>query len=624
MAEGRYRTVYNILKETIPENQLHINPLYRYATSVDAGIYDIIPRLVVRVENESQVTSVLHYCRRLGVPVTFRGGGHSLSGQAVSDSVIMEVMPSWNSCVVNDDGSVLVSCGLRTGAMQETLASHNRWLPLPHELPDTASVAGIVADDIHLLRNSRISSFIRNIRCILPDGSVYDTRSDTADSKIEDIHSSLKSLSEKIKASSSLLQRVNKRFALPGSTGYRLDRLIEKDTPALADLIAGSEGTLAFISEIEFNTLPLPPVRKLLLHHFNNESSAFETAFAFFDVPGAYPTLYDRYVIPSGTTPIPVNTGEKKGDQSILATTIHADSMEEMEERLRTLGKIANTHQGVSTDEVSDSVPPERFVNRFFSMMAVSRKRGTLLMPGSIAVPHENLIDMVKRLRGFLKVYNFEDTVLWGPVGDGILYYALSADFTEKKFKENYRQFMDALSSIVIDTYNGSIRPAFGTGHAMAPYLPLEWDAESIAIMKELKKTCDPESLFSPGIIIGEHSRRELEHLKKPVTEDSLIERCSGCGVCEDTCPSGPECLSTRHLITIYHHVKTMLQDQEMIKDLKSIKRDITAMTEKGCSYPADCSDACSAEIDPGEVLQDIITLLKPVKTGGFFSIFQR
>ena len=104
---NRYDAIFQILSLKIPEERLIRDPLRTLAYGTDASFYRLTPKLVGRVQSEDEVAVTIRTCAQLEIPYTFRAAGTSLSGQALSDSVLIQLSRLWNGIHVNDDGTVV-------------------------------------------------------------------------------------------------------------------------------------------------------------------------------------------------------------------------------------------------------------------------------------------------------------------------------------------------------------------------------------------------------------------------------------------------------------------------------------------------------------------------------------
>jgi D-lactate dehydrogenase len=104
MPDAAYRRLHNDLKSFIPDSRMATDPLRTLAYGTDASFYRLIPRIVVRADTEAEVSTILRQTGRQNIAVTFRAAGTSLSGQAISDSVLLVAGESWQRWEVLDKG----------------------------------------------------------------------------------------------------------------------------------------------------------------------------------------------------------------------------------------------------------------------------------------------------------------------------------------------------------------------------------------------------------------------------------------------------------------------------------------------------------------------------------------
>src|SRR5580765_6105770 len=105
--EPPYDALYRLASAYISEDRLITDPLRLLTWGTDASFYRLVPRIVVVVESEDDVVRLLVDCARLGTPVTFRAAGTSLSGQAITDSVLVLLGDNWRGCVVGRDAETI-------------------------------------------------------------------------------------------------------------------------------------------------------------------------------------------------------------------------------------------------------------------------------------------------------------------------------------------------------------------------------------------------------------------------------------------------------------------------------------------------------------------------------------
>jgi D-lactate dehydrogenase len=240
--------------------------LVRYAS--DASPYRLLPGAVVMARDADDVSEVLAYGRRSGVPITFRAGGTSLNGQSQSDGILVDVRKHWRGVEVLDDGAwARVKPGTVLGHANRVLAPYGRKLGPDPASTDIACVGGVIANNSGGMRCGVVAdsySTVRSLIFVLPSGTVIDTAAPGAEERFAEaepeLARGLAEIRDEMRADPELTERIRKKFRIKNTTGYRLCAFLDADTPVeiFRRLLVGSEGTLAFIAEAVFETVPQP------------------------------------------------------------------------------------------------------------------------------------------------------------------------------------------------------------------------------------------------------------------------------------------------------------------------------------------------------------------------------
>src|SRR5204863_2371730 len=251
--------------------------LIRYAS--DASPYRLLPKAVVMARDGDDVAKVLAYGRRTGTPVTFRAGGTSLNGQSQTEGILVDVRRHWSGVEVLDDGArARVKPGTVLGHANRVLAPHRRKLGPDPASTDIACVGGVIANNSGGMRCGVVAdsySTVRSLTFVLPSGTVIDTAAPDASQRFAEaepeLAEGLAEIRDEIRGDESLAARIRKKFEIKNTTGYRLCAFLDEDDPVqiFRRLLIGSEGTLGFIAEAVFDTVPKPSKTTVSWLHFD-------------------------------------------------------------------------------------------------------------------------------------------------------------------------------------------------------------------------------------------------------------------------------------------------------------------------------------------------------------------
>ncbi len=307
---NNYQQFYSDVKSALSDVTLITDPLRTLAFGSDASFYQLIPKIVADVTNEEQVVFIIKTAHKHQTPITFRAAGTSLSGQSITDSILVRLAPEqWRSYQIIDEGALIK---LQPGVIG---ANANRYL-LPYQRkigPDpssinSAKVGGIAANNASgnccgIAQNSYQT--LQSIRVVLADGSVLDTSDTQSISSFRDSHKEflqkLSLLAEQTKNDQSLAERIKYKYRIKNTMGYSLNALLDFTDPIdiLAHLMIGSEGTLGFISEITYQTVAEHQHKASSLIFFEDINTACQAVAILKSQPVAAVELMDRRAIQS-------------------------------------------------------------------------------------------------------------------------------------------------------------------------------------------------------------------------------------------------------------------------------------------------------------------------------------
>lgn len=621
MVHDKYSKLASGLKGILPPGQIFSSPLYRLAKGTDASFYRLLPQLVVKVNSEEEVQSVLELCVENAVPVTFKAGGTSLSGQTITESVLIELGPAFNKYSIKADGVLASFQPGITGAYANALLSkYNRKIgPSPASI-NAAKIGGIVANNASgasygITTNSY--NTLRGMRIVFLDGAVLDTRDFESRAEFLTTHPNLvdgiKKLRKKILANPLLEAKIRSKFELKNTCGYGVNSLVDFEDPidSIAHLMIGSEGTLGFISEVTFETVDDYPLKACSLLYFKDIRTATEAILPLRECKVSAAELMDRKALRSVENNAGMPPVIKELDNLAAALLIETSApteelllaqMEEIKNRLshiHTLFPIAFTRDPKEFQKIW------KVRKGLFTSAAAARPKGTACLIEDVAFPGEVLGDALTDLQDLLYRQDYQNAVIWGHLLDGNIHFLISPDFQQGRHMDNYKLFMHGLAELVVKKYNGSLKAEHGTGRNMAPFVKYEWGEEIYGIMKEIKALFDPDNLLNPGVLINEDPEVFAKNIKPfPVTHP-LVDDCIECGFCERNCPSREFTLTPRQRIVAYREI-TRLVTNGKSKEVRKIASEYNFHGEESCATDGLCALDCPVGINTGKLIKEL------------------
>ncbi len=616
-----YQSLLDHLSAHIPQSRIISDPLRTLAYGTDASFYRLTPRVIVRVENETEVLAVLKNCRELGIAVTFRASGTSLSGQALSDSVLMVLGPEgWRDYRINEDGSEITLGAAILGAEANSyLAPHGKKIgPDPASL-NSAKIGGIVSNNACGMASGITGNSMGTVlgmRIIFADGTVLDTRSDESRqaflSRRRDLADGVSDLARRLREDPDTVSRIRRKYEIKNTTGYSVSALINFDDPIemIQHLIIGSEGTLGFISEVTLRTLDLPAYKSTGLMLFPDIARACEAVVLLKDCQVSAAELMDRASLRSvenkpGMPPYIKSLGDTA---TALLVETAADDTDILQ---RQVDEIDSAFDGFPmVREFEFSTDPDQAAalwsirSGLFPSVCHARQKGTTVIIEDIAVPIDQLRGCLLELQDMFAQYAYEDTIIWGHVFDGNVHFVLTPDLSNPDEIEKYKAFMQDLADMVVDKYDGSLKAEHGTGRNMAPFVRREWGDRIYNVMRDVKALFDPDHMLNPGVIINDDAEAHAKNIKPMPRAHDLVDTCTECGFCERSCMSHELTLSARQRIVVYREICRLEASGENPARLAELKKEYIYYGDQTCATDGLCALTCPVEIDTGRLIK--------------------
>jgi D-lactate dehydrogenase len=607
------------LKRILPPSQVIDDELRRLAYGSDASFYRLIPEVVVVVENEDEVRAVLKVAHDFRRPVTFRAAGTSLSGQAITDGILILTGDGFASCDIAPDAStVCLGPGMVGGEVNARLLPRGRKIgPDPASL-NACKIGGIAANNASgMCCGTAQNSYqtMLGMRVMLADGTLLDTGDKDSIESFRASHARLLAglyrMGKDTKSDRVLADRIRHKYRIKNTTGYSLNALVDFDDPLdiLTHLMIGSEGTLGFISSITYRTVAEDANKASALVFFPTIADACQAVMSLKSQAVAAVELLDRSALRSveNKAGMPQAIRLLGDEAAALLIEVRSATGEALHSRIEAVLQVLAGIRTIETAEFStDPATCEMYwkVRKgTFPSVGAMRPVGTTVIIEDVAFPIESLAAATLDLQALLRVHGYHEAIIFGHALEGNLHFVFTQDFGNEQEVARYARFMDEVCKLVVNKYNGSLKAEHGTGRNMAPFVELEWGQQATDLMRRIKQMFDPDGLLNPGVILNGDPQSHLKNLKPMPAADALVDRCIECGFCEPLCPSHGLTLSPRQRIVSWRELSRRASANEAVG---SMQAGFAYHGMDTCAACGLCSTACPVEINTGDLIRQL------------------
>ena len=500
LEDGRYAAFREeaTLSGAVKAENVFTDPVRTFAYGTDASFYRLIPKMVLKVETEREIQSLLKLARKHRTPVTFRAAGTSLSGQAVTDSILLKLShtgKNWRRHAIGDDGkTITVEPGLIGGEVNRLLGSYAK----RHEKdttyrlgPDPASIdscmiggivnnnssgmcCGVAQNTYHTLKDLRVVFGDQ-------DATVLDT-SDPESRRVFQHESpfgkalceGVSALAREVQADEELTALINRKFSIKCTTGYAINALVDisPDEPVemIKKLMVGSEGTFGFVSRATYNTVEDYPYKASTFilypsfHEAGRATAALKKsgacdAIEVFDRAALHEAEKDDKMV----NLVPGLTGCDKPCAGLLVECRGA-SQQILDERIAKAISTLNDSGVPVTGQDGPCAEPSslaRFPFRhnpqeaqvFWDMrkglipkVGAQRTRGTSMLIEDVACEVDKLADMSVDLIDMFERHGYGDASVFGHAMEGNMHLVFSQGFRNASDIDQFAKMMQVRS----------------------------------------------------------------------------------------------------------------------------------------------------------------------------------
>ena len=640
------------------DGELYFDDTMRKLYATDASAYREIPEAVAIPKTTGDINKLIHFAHENHTSLVPRAAGTSLAGQVVGGGIIVDVSVHFNKILEVNEAEhwVRVQPGVIRDDLNLYLSKYKLYFGPETSTANRAMIGGMVGNN-SCGSNSMVYGSTREhtigVHAILSDGSeaIFGPLSsdefakkcsgETAQSTLEQqIYQITKAALSDPKNRGNIKNNFPRKTIRRRNTGYALDLLMDAapldgtDKPFnFCKLIAGSEGTLAFITEIKLNLIPQPPKEQLLVAaHFNNVNESLEANLIALKYKPQASELMDHYILECTKN----NIGQRQnrffiqGDPgAILVVDLSRDTLDEAQSLAESMiAEMRSAGFGYHFPIITGSDSSKVWNLRKAGLGLLSNMPGDAKPVPVIedtAVDVQDLPEYIREFNKILKKYNLY-CVHYAHAGSGELHLRPILDLKKTEDTKLFRTILQEIATLV-KQYRGSLSGEHGDGRLRGEFIRFMVGEECYELLEQVKKTWDPENIFNPGKIVDTQPMdTSLRYKPGQATRmyDTIFnfdeyqgilrsaELCNGSGDCRKThlsggtmCPSymatKNEKDTTRARANILREVLTN-SDKENPFDSEEIKSVMDL-----CLSCKGCKSECPSNVDVAKLKAEFL-----------------
>ena len=666
-----YTDFLSELKQFVPSDRIYTDELRTLGWGTDASFYRQIPKVVIRSDGEEEISKIVKACKKFKLPFTFRAAGTSLSGQSCTDSVLIVAGKHWEKYEIGpNQDTIKLQPGIVGARVNEILKPYKRVFPPDPASIGSAMVGGIVINNASGMNcgvHANSDRMMVSARIILTDGTVLDTGDEKSKEAFRKSHpeflKKIEDLRDKVRADEALASRIRTKYSIKNVTGLNLRPLIAYDDPfdIIAHSMVGSEGTLAFLSEVTMKTLYDYPFKASAMLYFYTMKESCEAVVAmkkmkageedlkmsaenlvvksaemldYMSLNAVDDPVFLQYKKDVDAGKIPgVEPGDYHNLTAILTETkgvTHEQLLEKIDKIKECLGQFKLYIPAEFTEDPKIYGKYWAIRSGIFPSVGGTRPIGTSCLIEDVAFPIESLPEATVKLQKLIADHGYDDACIYGHAFEGNYHFILNQSFADEHEVARYAEMMRDVAKLVVEEYDGSLKAEHGTGRNMAPFVKYEWREPAYEVMKELKAIFDPEGLLNQGVIFnddpdcfikclkplpvldfdfasvpdGGHYLMDpsLSTAKESIEQVKRANKCIECGFCEVNCMSCGLTLSSRMRIAVQREIRELETTGKNPERVATLKKQYKYYGDQTCATDGLCSTSCPMKINTGEL----------------------
>jgi D-lactate dehydrogenase len=619
VTEKEIEALTDRLATVVARDRIRSRLIDRVSFASDGGFYHLVPRAVVQPDSEEEIRGLFALSQQLQIPLVFRTGGSSLSGQAITDGILVDLSRFWDRISVENEGlRVRVQPGITGARVNARLRKWGRKIgPDPSSII-TAMMGGILSNNASGMccgvegNSYHTTEFIR---FMLPGGQVYSTENPGDYHRFTGLETrlapTLSSIRDQIRNNLALREKIREKYKTKNTVGYGLNAFLDYDHPLdiFARLLIGAEGTLGFISEAVLRTLPDPGFKATALLFFPGLDEACAAVPLLIAEKAMMAELMDRASLRSVASleGMPPAMKALPEDGAALLVEFQEETEAGLLARLASFEKNSGGLSLWESAEFTRDPARQAFFWKvrkgLFPAVGAVRQSGTTVILEDLAFPVASLGPAIRGIQALFREFGYENGIIFGHARDGNIHFVITQSFNTKAEVDRYAAFIRKVVDLVVYRFRGTLKAEHGTGRNMAPFVETEWGAEALQIMKAIKQAADPHHLLNPGVILNPDPEAHLKNLKKLPAVEEEVDRCIECGYCEPMCPSRDLSASPRRRIVVRRAIESMKQDNRK-HEARILEKQFGYEGLDTCAVDGLCASACPVGINTGDLVK--------------------
>lgn len=565
--------VLNELKTSL-EGQLFTDDLMKAMYATDASVYRKLPLAVAYPKNIEDLKLLIHFAEANETSLIPRTAGTSLAGQCVGEGIVVDVSKHFTKILEIDEKAQTVT--VQPGVVRDELNNYLKPFGLFFG-PNTSTsnrcmIGGMVGNNSSgttSIKYGVTRDKVLKMKTLLSDGSEAFFENTAREdfftkAKLNTLEGKIyKSIYEELHAED-VQKQIHDHFPKPEihrrNTGYAIDELLKNDVFSEAStafnmckLLSGSEGTLAFTTEITLQLDTLPPQESIMVAaHFHSIESCLQSVELTMQHNLFTCEMMDKTILDctkQNKTQAENRTFIIDDPKAILMCEVRSDSLETVQKQADLLVK-AIQDSGLSYawpvlvgPEIEKAVELRKAGLGLLGNMIGDRKSAACIEDTAVALP--DLANYISEFSQLMKDHN-QEAIYYAHAGAGELHLRPILNLKKSEDVAMFRKITTDVAHLV-KKYQGSMSGEHGDGIVRAEFIPLMIGEENYGLLKRIKKTFDPQNIFNPGKIVDaypmdedlryqpDRTEPEVETLMDFSTSQGILreaEKCNGSGDC--------------------------------------------------------------------------------------------